>query len=167
MTLRKGELFSRNYLKKERLEKDTKRFRTKISGYYEKFYKENLHFNNNCGKEIEMELGADVDRANYALVGEKYNVDAFLKNAELRDVLDTITLIYRLKKDSNWKNFIEKVFKEEGLCYTLDEDCGIHPYVDDQLQQNNVATLRCLEKDNLNSSKQDTIVAIKPTKEAV
>lgn len=80
-----------------------------------------------------------------------------------------------------WKNFVEKAFREEGLDYTLDEECGVHPYVDAEFQQNKISTLRCLDKeelrgvkhefeqafDKLNSSRQDTKGAIKAINEAV
>lgn len=76
--------------------------------------------------------------------------DVFKKN-ELRDVLDSITLIYRSLKQrghvqlsNNWKSFVVRAFKEENVAYRLDEECGVHYFVDEDFERNRFSTLSAL-----------------------
>lgn len=131
--------------------------------------------------KIKIELGPNLPSN---LEGSSYNniyAKQFFRDAEIDDVLDSITLIHKIIPRPKWKEFVERAFREEGLDYTLDEECGVHPYVDAEFQHNKTSTLRCLQKeelkgvkhefeqafDKLNSSRKDTKGAIKAINEAV
>ena len=177
-----GGLYSRNYLKKDKLVDDSERFRNRIAAYFNKKAVD-INARNFCGINIEIELGISIDKTCYIDGTQKYNLDILFLSDDISDVLGSITLIYKygvIARD-DWKNFVERVFREEGLNYTLDEKCGVHPYVDEEFQQNKLTTLRCLEKEgltavkhefeqafeNLRSNNKDNKGAIKAINEAI
>jgi hypothetical protein len=184
MTVQKGELYSRNYLKKEKLEKDSVRFRKRIATYFS-LLNSSSHIGTEFCTNLELQ-GVDVPRGES---GHGYSTKAFFETAAINDILDSITILnetmnqpcYSQLDGRKWKNFIEIAFREEGLDYTLEEKCGVHPYVDAEFQQNKTSTLSFLDKeelkgvkhefeqafDKLNSSRKDTKGAIKAINEAV
>lgn len=137
-----GIRFSLLYLERSTPAKDSQRFRNRLAAYYW----DNLHryYEDKIYKIIELETGAEIPRT---VIG--YNLSDFFKENELRDVLDSITLIYRVLGDNQkteWENFVKRVFKEEHLGYQLDPRCGVHYFVDEEFERNRFSALSILNK---------------------
>ena len=104
-----GQLFSRVYLERTEPARDSPRFRTRIYGYYAQ------HFSspNNLAEHIATELGVEVPTSNGF-----YNFQQLFLHAQVRDVLDTISLITRLierqarRPDDleSWLGFVQPCF---------------------------------------------------------
>jgi hypothetical protein len=85
--------------------------------------------------------------------------DVFTKN-DLRDVLDSITLIYqclqkrgRSPTGHEWKSFVTRCLKEENVGYQLDAECGVHYFVDEEFERNRFSTLTALNEPELQGVK--------------
>ncbi len=137
--MNEGMKFSLLYLDRSKSLKDSKRFRKRLSA----FFYENLNFHDSLiGTQIEMEVGAEVNSAIYN----------FIVNTNLRDLLDSITIIYETlckvqygRESEKWKEFVERVLLEENLGYRLDKKCGVHYFVDEEFERNRYSTLLVLE----------------------
>lgn len=145
--MEEGKRFSLVYLQRGAPVRDSRRFRNRIAAYYhEHFFKHR----DEISKIIHEETGARVKRLH------SYVVDDFLERADLRDVLDAITIIYQVaakEKHSldalEWKMFVERVLREENVGYRLDSKCGVHYFVDEEFERNRVATLSALDAPGL------------------
>lgn len=143
--MNEGKRFSLVYLDRSTPLKDSQRFRNRLAAYHN----ENFHYNHNemIAKAILRETGAEIS---YEHRG--YNLAKFFKNNELRDILDSITLIFQALKNSgydvsaeNWMKFVARVLSEENIGYRLDSKCGVHFHVDEEFERNRFSTLTLLE----------------------
>lgn len=143
--MEKGKRFSLLYLDRSKTLRDSRRFRNRLAAYYQ----ENLQ-NSKEGSilsAIQLEIGAEVP-----LGFTGYSVLKFFERSELRDLLDSITVIYKLLKKSSfdyvsegWKNFVVRAMSEENLGYRLDDEGGVHFFVDEEFERNRYSALAVLE----------------------
>jgi hypothetical protein len=148
-----GEKFSLNYLERGEPTRDSNRFRNRIAAYYS----DNLdNYKLDISNLIERETGANVP----SIYRHGADIGGFIKNAELRDLLDGITLIHRVLRNKErardmdeWRNFVSRCMQEENVGYKLDDDCGVHYYIDEEFERNRFSTLAALESAGLNSVK--------------
>jgi hypothetical protein len=86
--MNEGQRFSLLYLDRSKLLRDSQRFRNRLAT----FYWEYLHkfHESQIVKAVQLEIGADIP---FGYLG--YNFQDFFKKVELRDLLDSITIIYR------------------------------------------------------------------------
>ena len=138
-----GQLFSRLYLERTAPAQDSIRFRIRLAGYFV----ENLasHYWK-LSRKIRTELGVQVrDR------GQGPEIEDFFQTAEVRDVLDSISLVVKLlaqasdaSKIEPWIKFVQRVFNEESLGYRIDQKGGVHYVVDDEFERNRVSAIASL-----------------------
>jgi len=89
---------------------------------------------------LSRELGVYVD----------HYLPTFFEDAEIRDFLDGLTLIYKLleTRDPNgaklWFLEVTRILKEESAGYRIDEKAGLHPLVDFEFETLRVATIQVL-----------------------
>ena len=100
-----------------------------------------------------MEIGAEVPS-----VYSSYSVSEFFENTELRDLLDSITVIYEAissagfgESADRWKDFVARALSEDNLGYQLDEKCGVHYLVDEEFERNRYSTLLALDNPRYSS----------------
>lgn len=138
-----GKRFSHLYMERGEPQKDSKRFRKRLSAYFNEHL--DASFNSSVVKAIEQELGVDVP-----VLGVGYrSFELFFDKSELRDVLDSITVIsnvlnYSIHYFPGWAKFVQRVFKEENLGYRLDGKGGVHYFVDEEFERNRFFALSCL-----------------------
>lgn len=142
--MEEGKRYSLIYLERGVPSRDSERFRNRLAAYYshnlDSYWQTIKHV-------IERETGATIPWQ------AGYRIEAFFRENELRDVLDSITLIYRLlnrpeysRNDAvSWKNFVTRVLREENLGYQLDSSCGVHYLVDEEFERNRASTLSLLD----------------------
>jgi len=139
-----GKRFSLLYLDRSKTLRDSKKFRNRLAA----LYWESLHsYEDSIVKAIEREIGAKVP---FGM--SSYIVSQFFEQSELRDLLDSITVIYKTLKDrgqrlvaESWKSFVKRTISEENLGYRLDDECGVHFFVDEEFERNRFSTLTVLE----------------------
>jgi hypothetical protein len=141
--MEEGTRFSLLYLERSTPAKDSQRFRNRLAAYY--WDKLHEYHREEIIKVIQLETGAKVP-----FVGMSYSISDFFEKNELRDVLDSITLIYTVlpysQNRNEWKDFVERVFKEEHLGYRLDSKCVVHYFVDEEFERNRFSALSVLSK---------------------
>jgi hypothetical protein len=111
--LPQGQLFSRTYLERTAPVADSPRFRQRLNGYYQQHLTDHRH---HLASLIEVELGVKVPFQH----GPAF--ESFFPKAQIRDVLDTISLIVRILESQSqafkiapWIEFVQRVFEEESL----------------------------------------------------
>jgi hypothetical protein len=152
-----GQRFSLVYLDKGELVSDSTRFRQRIAAFYYDYLF--VHNGEAISRTIHRELGVVVP---YFPQGGQNNVGKFFLTAELRDVLDSITLIWRVLNSARaltstaalWHQFVQRAFREENLGYRLDENGGVHFYIDQEFEKTRQSCIGVL-----NASRYSTVAA--------
>ena len=146
--------FSRVYCVPDAARRDSDRLRLRIGRHASELQTAQLII-----ERIEKETGVRVPWH-----GGRYSLDLFFQKAELRDVLDGITHVYRALMDKaderaryitesytlraaalDWKKFVGRVLVEEHSTYELDSDCNVRYAVDEAYALNRKATLNGLQ----------------------
>ena len=143
--MEEGKRFSQIYLERGAPVRDSQRFRNRLSAYYSDQLL--INYYGEIEKIIHKETGAKIPW------GHGPDINLFIEKGELRDVLDSITLIYQAVREKqrynadaeNWKTFVARVFREENLGYQLDSKCGVHYFVDEEFERNRFSTLQTLD----------------------
>lgn len=137
--------FSQLYLERGVPSKDSVRFRNRLTAiFWEQFHK-NHGFE--CRLAFERETGTTVP-----FIGSHWIFAEVFKQAELRDVLDAITIVYDvliakgLHRDAiYWREFVRRAMHEENVGYRLEDNCVVHFQIDQEFERNRVSTLAVLE----------------------
>lgn len=129
-------------MRQDSILRDSIRFRKRLGWYYW----ENLSdYSSKIATEIHREIGIDVP---YKFTS--YSIPELFETAELRDLLDSITVIYKLLVSKStyiakeWLVFVQRAMQEENLGYRLDGKGGVHYHVDLEFEVNRALTLKCL-----------------------
>jgi len=134
-----GELFSRVYLEKSSPTQDSLRFRKRLGHYLQSMTTASY-----AVSEIAKETGEKV-----ASYGGGFYWDKFTRDVQLRDLLDSITIIYRVVSRSvvnnhqaePFREFVERALREENLGYSVDARGGVHFFVDEQFERSRVSLI--------------------------
>lgn len=143
-----GERFSLNYLRRGGPLRDCPRARRRIYKLFEA-----LHWDtDDYASLLEEELGVKVP-----FRGIGFDWDAYFERCELRDLLDSITVLARKfrkhHRDKTWIETIERIFREENLGYRLDRLGGVHFFLDEEFEAHRSATLQGLADSRFVSAK--------------
>ena len=132
--LPEGQRFSLLYLQKDDVLKDCPRMRRRVA----RVISDCLGHQNRrvlAAKFLEAELGIGVTGVNG--YGVYMNLERFLGNCSLADFLDSVTLVYQFARRKGWgplfrdyQDSISRIFRECNVGYRLDDQCGVHPFVD-------------------------------------
>jgi len=140
--IKKGGLFSRNYLRPTEPLSDSTRFRVRLAANLPA----DKHYRENFASDLKREIGVVVPWGGYAL-----DFDQFFSRADLREVLDSITIITRTLGEPtqssparSWIAFVRRALQEEGLQYTIDDLGGVHRRVDAAFEGATQATVAVL-----------------------
>jgi hypothetical protein len=144
-----GQLFSRVYLERSTPVRDSKRFRTRLTGYFYEKISDSAH---RLADKIRTELGVQVPW----LHGPDF--EKFFQQAEVRDVLDTVSLVVAVLDENHkysqiepWIAFVQRAFDEESLGYRVDSKGGVHYVVDEEFERNRVSAIASLTLPNFAS----------------
>lgn len=145
--MQEGSRFSFLYLERGKPANDSDRFRTRLAVYF----KESLNeYRNNIAPILGIELGVEVPyRTGY------YDIPAFFKKAQIRDVLDSITVIFQYfiyktekTRGQSWLNFVARVMREENIGYRIDSKGGVHFFIDEEFERSRAAVIAGLSSVN-------------------
>jgi hypothetical protein len=141
--------FSQLYLERGAPTRDSSRFRHRLGAYFSENLSE--HHNFDCRQHYERETGSPVP-----WTGSSWVFSEVFRRAELRDVLDAITITHNVlvKKGFTrpallWKQFVGRVMHEENVGYRVDDHCVIHYHVDEEFERNRASTLSVLDLQQL------------------
>ncbi|MEO6030637.1 MAG: hypothetical protein ABIP61_01850 [Burkholderiaceae bacterium] len=151
------------YLERGQPLRDTARFRRRLEVKFTEICN-GWQVESQFGKMLATEAGTDVERSSN---GENYFPRSAFENGEIRDVLNAITLFFKMlttkrnveltmssaarsgyhfetKDPAVWKPFVDRVIREENMGYRLDDQCGVHIYVDQEFEHSRAATVAVL-----------------------
>lgn len=139
-----GQRFSITYLNRNEPTKDSERFRRRLSAYCTKYVLQGTTLRRDAAGYLEEEAGIDVPFIrNY---GSSFSL--LFRDNQLKDILDSITLIYSFLgqvglrgSQAKWKDFVGRALREENIGYQTDVECGIHYFVDEEFERNRFSTL--------------------------
>jgi hypothetical protein len=136
-----GQRFSHVYLDRGRPTQDSVRMRVRIASQILdiKLLTERL------AAEILREIGISFPYGGSWL--------GFVKEVALRDLLDLITLAFRIleadpyayMQAGRWVQNIQRIFEEENVCYRLDPKGGVHFHVDEESARNSASAIAALQ----------------------
>jgi hypothetical protein len=142
----KGRRFSFVYLERAAPARDSQRWRNRLAAYYWEYLHAN--YQERIRQGLEREAGIEVPYAQRW----GYRVDDLFREGELRDVLDAVTIVYQALggggsySADRWKSFVERSLQEENVGYSLDEQGGVHYFVDEEFERNRASALAVLEQ---------------------
>lgn len=152
----KGERFSHVYLKRGEPTQDNFRMRRRLASLVD------AHSQlDGFGTALENALGV---RMRYNHVGVDW--DHFFEKCQLSDLLDAVTVGYRLliqkarsdrygqTKPRDWLVNVQSIFDEENVCYEVDDSGGVHLRVDDEFERTRASTIAAL-----NGSRYSNVLA--------
>jgi hypothetical protein len=129
-----GIKFSQVYLDMGAPVNDSPRVRNRVSAFYWEILTDDSI---KLVSLIHKETGAKVP-----FLTSSYSLSSFFERCETRDFLDSITIIYKYfienkkpYKAKQWYKFISRIFKEENLGYRLDDQGGVHFYIDEEFER--------------------------------
>ena len=137
--MKEGVRFSQVYLDRSTPVNDSVRMRNRISAIYWDMLSNDK---NDLISLIQKETGAKVP-----FTGASFSISNFFETAEIRDLLDSITIIYNYYVKSQrykaiqWHTFISRVLREENVGYRLDGSGGVHFFVDEEFDRNRVSLI--------------------------
>lgn len=139
-----GQRFSLVYDDRGQPTLDSPRFRRRLAAFYWDSVHDTLK---NFASIVHQELGVNVPYGTYS-----YDWTSFFNSAQLRDVLDTITLVTRALKKAgyeraaaSWCDFVQRSMHEENLSYQLDSLGGVHFNPDPEFIRARIAAIHSIE----------------------
>jgi hypothetical protein len=141
-----GTRFSLVYLSRGAPACDSQRFRNRLAAYYW----QHLHETGAGGilQTLQKEAGIEIPY----ILNFGHSISDLFKKGELRDVLDSITLMYqflmgtRWKADAAaWKSFVRRTLREENVGYSVDDQGGVHYFADEEFERNRESTVAVLD----------------------
>jgi hypothetical protein len=141
-----GRRFSLNYLGGGEPSADSKRMRQRLATQLVQF--DFSRFALLVTKELGVKVPHD---GKYG-----FHWEQFFRDAELRDILDTITLYHNhlksywdeaqaQKNAQKWLKEVDRVFREENVRYAVDQSGGVHFFVDQEFEARRAAALSVLQ----------------------
>ena len=137
--------FSLIYLEQGAPTRDSERFRNRLAAFY--------------ASEIASTHGSAVvdefERETGAIVPGRGSPRFFVKvirEGELRDVLDAITIVYRVlqarfsRDRNNWLNFVARAMRETNVGYSIDENGIVRFRVDEEFERNRTSAVAVLDR---------------------
>lgn len=146
--------FSQLYLERGAPARDSVRFRNRLGSYFEQYLPGRARA---CIADIERETGVKVP---------PLGITKFFRDAEIRDVLDAITIIYSAllapkyvngefqfvttDESEGWLLFVSRALHEENVGYQVDERGSVHYHIDEEFERNRASALAVLDAPALN-----------------
>lgn len=139
-----GQRFSQVYLERGAPLADSKRMRVRVCALIRRMDVFNI------GGYLEENIGIDIPHVR-EIYDWSVDYNSLISSCALRDFLDIITLVAAYMRRSgrthhatNFIDGIETIFREESARYTIDEEGGVHPYVDSEFVHSRVSTVGVL-----------------------
>lgn len=143
----KGQRFSKLYIERGSPTLDSKRLRTRLHGYFTTLMPaaEALRL----ARLIQNEVGVIISQDLHG----NFRWRSFFEEADVRDLLDSITLIWMVLRASDhsisthekWVQAVRHVMQEENAGYRVDDEGGVHYDVDQEFERNRAATVAALQ----------------------
>lgn len=144
--LPKGQLYSRIYLQPTETVRDSARMRMRVVRAIQKHIPETRR-DTRFGAAVERELGIEiVSSGGYSKPYVSWD-RLVRQELSVSDLLDVLTMLWR-NSDSrgrdNFRNNITRIFAEEAIGFSVDEEMGFHPAFDEEFERSRSSIVRIL-----------------------
>ncbi|RZI57223.1 MAG: hypothetical protein EOP14_05160 [Pseudomonas sp.] len=168
-----GELFSRLYIEQGAPVQDSAPFRNRLDAYLQAtHYSEYAAIASYLRREAGLVVGSFYgDRTNTTF----YKFTDFFTQSPMPGVLSSLTLIYRYLKDKfperlstrnpanpwvhrypkadAWRQFVARAMREENTAFSVDAECGVHFFVDQEFERNRTSVVAALQAARYNAAR--------------
>jgi hypothetical protein len=149
-----GELFTELYVQPGPRVPDDMRARRRIGSLFREAAFHGEH--ENVARFVEGRLGVRLEHGG----DHAFYWDRFIQSCDIKDLLNTITLVYRflqrMTRSQWWLAAIREIFSQQHLAYEIDDHGTVHPAVDQEFQRNRVSAIAALQSsrryDNVRAS---------------
>lgn len=159
-------MFSRLYIDRGRPSSDSRRFRIRLATFADQMF-----FKSSTMTELRYRFATDIGArlgVKVPWVGTSVSIEKFFIEAEIRDVLDSVTILFLRFSGQGyrsealvWRKHVEQVIFEENLYYNVDENCIVHLLVDQEFEFNRAAALGALASQRWSEARADFEAAFK------
>lgn len=145
-----GQLYSRIYLQPTETVRDSRRMRMRVLRAIEKHLPRNKQ-ETRFGAAVEAELGIEM------ISSFAYNPpivpwdDLVRQKLSVRDLLDVLTMLWRecdSRSRDNFRDNITRIFAEEAIGFSVDEQMGFHPAFDEEFERSRSSVVRILNSES-------------------
>jgi hypothetical protein len=161
-----GARFSQLYLERGAPVQDSVKLRNRVGAF---FKNELSDYGGRAGRAIESGIGTD-----FCFTGYAHAVAEYLRKCSADDFRDAVTIIYGAIKRAHlqehytshqtnmrtWRDFCAAAFVEENVAYRVDDQCVVHPFVDEEFSQAVSSLLRGLGDSRLGAVKAEVLNAV-------
>ena len=152
-----GELFVRLYLERGAPAQDSPFFRNRLDAYLQANHSKDYA---ELSTYLKQEAGLVIASSYLDKLGVFYNFSEFFTKTRTEFVLSAVTLIWRFLHNQYrqwtktawtypqadaWHAFVARALREENMAYSLDGQCEVHYFVDEEFERNRVSALKTLE----------------------
>jgi len=131
-SLEAGKRFSLVYLRTDEVLADSERMRMRMAKLFSQVARSSGNHDVEFGHFVEGELGIKVLRSTG--MGSYFSYETVLKEANIQDILDMVTLLWRyLPRGRGQESFLKemrRIFAESQMGYRIDDEGGVHPAFD-------------------------------------
>lgn len=142
----KGQLYSRVYLQPTETVRDSTRMRMRVVRAIEKHIPE-IRRDTGFGAAVEGELGIEIVSSG-AYSRPYVSWDRLVRQElSVSDLLNILTMLWRNvdgRGRDNFRNNITRIFAEEGIGFSVDEEMGFHPAFDEEFERSRSSIVRIL-----------------------
>lgn len=148
--------YSQLYLERGRPVADSSRFRNRLAGWAVVGWP--VDTKKLVAWKAYLTLGITLADAPSIAV-EDYELEKFFRKAELRDILDIVTIaaenIGDPERRNGWLDHVKSALQEENLAFRLDDQGIVQPFVDAEFDANRSATLKALAEQRFGEVRAD------------
>lgn len=139
--------FSEFYLPPKNLLKDSERARKRIGTHLHSIsFKLNNYF---LGRKIKSHIGVDIPMYQSLSGDYQFDFETFINTVSIIDFLDLMTIVYltieETQQKKDWKLFVKNCFQEEGMAYSVDDECCMRYTPDLEFEMSRDHTLAGLQ----------------------
>jgi hypothetical protein len=148
LTQRNLNRFSQVYLYGGSPLDDSPRFRVRLKTLFSGIIKYNItQFHSQLTHETQKECGIEIGEYK-----KFYNISSVISDADVRDVLDVISIVGNVliamranNEYKYWNDEVSRFFREENLAYRVDSICTVHRFIDEEFDRTTVSAIQSLQ----------------------
>lgn len=145
----KGQLYSRIYLQPTETVRDSERMRMRVARAIERCIPEHRR-GTDFGAVVEGELGIEI--VSFSISCPSYVSWERLVRQKLSvsDLLNVLTMLWRNVDGGDrdrFRNNITRIFEEEAIGFSVDEEMGFHPAFDEEFERSRSSIVRILNSE--------------------
>lgn len=161
-----GPRYTQLYLERGRAKSDSERLRQRVAAFTER---ELSGLGTTISDAIHLRIGADDSLSQYST-----SIGNWFRKCSEDDFRDAITVVHsaildRFKRESytsvreaayKWREFCRDAFIEENIAFRVDDQCVVHPFVDEEFAQAFTSLVRGLHDPRLRAVHAEVIRAV-------